>query len=188
MAQAALDAQRGQAKPATEIYSDILRRWPDFAPAQKRLATLYAQDPSTVAAAYDLATKARKTLPDDPELAELLGRLSYEKKEYPAGHPVIPGNRSETAARCRFLVLPGNVSAPSQPKDRSAWRPQSSFGRRPSGTARERSETRPRGYAAELNRILSAQSRSHRRERSSAILAVGAGGHPACRTRSTLNR
>ena len=83
MAQAALDAQRGQAKPATEIYNNILRRWPDFAPAQKRLATLYAQDPSTVAAAYELATKARKALPDDPQLSELLGRLSYEKKEYP---------------------------------------------------------------------------------------------------------
>jgi uncharacterized protein HemY len=83
MAQAALHTQHGQAKSATEIYSDILHRWPDFAPAQKRLATLYAQDPSKVAAAYDLATKARKTLPDDPELSELLGRLNYEKKEYP---------------------------------------------------------------------------------------------------------
>jgi uncharacterized protein HemY len=59
-----------------------LRRLPDFAPAQKRLALLCARDPSKLAAAYDLATKARKTLPDDPELAELLGRLSYEKKEY----------------------------------------------------------------------------------------------------------
>jgi tetratricopeptide (TPR) repeat protein len=83
MVQGALNAQRGQIKPATETYNGILRRWPDFAPAQKRLAALYAQDPSTVAAAYDLATKARKTLPDDPELSELLGRLSYEKKEYP---------------------------------------------------------------------------------------------------------
>jgi tetratricopeptide (TPR) repeat protein len=83
MVRAGLLAQRGQVKPAVDIYTDILRRWPDFAPAQKRLATLYAQDPSTIAAAYDLATKARKTLPDDPELAELLGRLSYEKKEYP---------------------------------------------------------------------------------------------------------
>jgi tetratricopeptide (TPR) repeat protein len=83
MAQAALLAQRGQIKPATEMYNDILRRLPDFAPAQKRLATLYAQDPSKVPAAYDLATKARKTLPDDPELSELLGRLNYEKKEYP---------------------------------------------------------------------------------------------------------
>jgi tetratricopeptide (TPR) repeat protein len=82
MAQAALDQQRGQIKPASEIYTTILRRSPDFAPAQKRLAKLYAQEPSTTAAAYDLATKARKTLPDDSELAELLGRLSYEKKEY----------------------------------------------------------------------------------------------------------
>jgi uncharacterized protein HemY len=83
MAQAALLAQRGQTKAATEIYSNILQRLPDFALAQKRLAALYAQDPSTVAAAYDVATKARKALPDDRELAELLGRLSYEKKEYP---------------------------------------------------------------------------------------------------------
>ena len=83
MAQATLLAQRNQVKPASEIYSNILRRLPDFAPAQKRLATLYAQDSSTVAAAYDMATKARKTLPEDPELSELLGRLSYEKKEYP---------------------------------------------------------------------------------------------------------
>jgi tetratricopeptide (TPR) repeat protein len=82
MAQATLDAQRGQMKPATEIYAGILRRLPDFAPAQKRLATLYAQEPSRSDAAYDLATKARKTLPDDAELAELLGQLSYEKKEY----------------------------------------------------------------------------------------------------------
>jgi uncharacterized protein HemY len=83
MAQAALDAQHAQIASATEIYSDILRRWPDFAPAQKHLAALYAQDPSAVTSAYDLAIKARKALPDDPELAELLGRLSYEKKDYP---------------------------------------------------------------------------------------------------------
>ena len=29
-----------------------------------------------------LAAKARQALPDDAELAELLGQLSYEKKEY----------------------------------------------------------------------------------------------------------
>ena len=83
MARAALDAQHGQIKPATETYTSILQRFPDFAPAQKHLAALYAQDRATVADAYDLATKARKTLSDDPELAALLGRLSYEKKEYP---------------------------------------------------------------------------------------------------------
>jgi Flp pilus assembly protein TadD len=83
MVQAAFDAQRRQIKPAIETYKSILGSWPEFAPAQKRLAALYAQDPATVVAAYDLATKARKTLSDDPELAALLGRLSYEKEEYP---------------------------------------------------------------------------------------------------------
>ena len=83
MAQALLDTKQGQIKRATETYDNILRRWPEFALAQKRLAALYAQDPSTLAAAYNLAAKARKTLSDDPGLTELLGRLSYEKKEYP---------------------------------------------------------------------------------------------------------
>jgi tetratricopeptide (TPR) repeat protein len=82
MARAADDEQRGQTKSAADIYTDILGRLPDFAPAQKRLAALYAQEPSKTSAAYDLAAKARKTLPDDAQLAELLGRLSYEKKEY----------------------------------------------------------------------------------------------------------
>ena len=83
MAQAVLDTKQGQIKRATETYDNILRRWPEFALAQKRLAELYAQDPSTLAAASDLAAKARKTLSDDPGLTELLGQLSYEKKEYP---------------------------------------------------------------------------------------------------------
>jgi Flp pilus assembly protein TadD len=83
MAQATLYKQQGQARQAIKVYTDILRRFPDLAPAQKHLAALYAQDQSTLAAAYDVASKARKALPDDPELAELLGRLSYQKKEYP---------------------------------------------------------------------------------------------------------
>jgi tetratricopeptide (TPR) repeat protein len=83
MAQAALDTRQGQVKRATETYDNILRRWPEFALAQKRLAELYARDPSTLPAASDLAAKARRTLSNDPGLTELLGQLSYEKKEYP---------------------------------------------------------------------------------------------------------
>jgi tetratricopeptide (TPR) repeat protein len=82
MAQALLYTQHGQTQQAIETYLNILHRFPDFAPAQKRLAILYAQDHSMLTAAYDTAVKARRALPDDPELAELLGRLSYEKKEY----------------------------------------------------------------------------------------------------------
>ena len=75
-----------------------------------------AQDPSMVAAAYDLATKARKTLPDDPELTELLGTIELRKKGISAGRPVVTGERSETAAGRQFSFLSGNVSAPDQAK------------------------------------------------------------------------
>ena len=107
MAQAALDEQRGQIKPASEIYTSILRRSPDFAPAQKRLAKLYAQEPSTTAAAYDLATKAHKTLPDDSELAELLGRLSYEKKEYQRAIQLLEESARKTSLNANSLFYLG---------------------------------------------------------------------------------
>jgi tetratricopeptide (TPR) repeat protein len=81
MAQAALYSQH-QPRQAMEVYNGILRRFPDLAPAQKHLAALYAQDEATIPQAYELAVKARKILPDDPELAALLGRLCYVRKEY----------------------------------------------------------------------------------------------------------
>lgn len=83
MAQAAIQVQRGETKPATGIYNQVLRQFPDFAPAQKRLAAMYVDDPENSAKAYDLATKARKVLPDDPDLAKILGEISYDRKEYP---------------------------------------------------------------------------------------------------------
>jgi tetratricopeptide (TPR) repeat protein len=116
MAQAALLAQRDQIKPATEMYIDILRQLPDFAPAQKRLATLYAQDSSTVAAAYDLATKARKTLPDDPELSELLGQLSYEKKEYPRAIQLLQESARKRPLSANSLFYLGMSQAQARQK------------------------------------------------------------------------
>jgi tetratricopeptide (TPR) repeat protein len=82
MAQAAILLQRGESEAAATLYSACLRRFPDFAPAQKRLASLYAGDAEKRDQAYDLAVKARKALPDDPELAQILAELSYERKQY----------------------------------------------------------------------------------------------------------
>jgi len=82
MAQAAIHVQRNDVKTATDIYLQVLRQYPDFAPAQKRLATIYADDPDDLAKAYDMAMKARKTLPDDPELARILAELNFKRKEF----------------------------------------------------------------------------------------------------------
>ena len=82
MAQAGILLERGESAPAAKIYTEVLGRFPDFAPAQKRLASLYLETSDKRDQAYDLAVKARRTLPDDPELAELLAELSYQRKEF----------------------------------------------------------------------------------------------------------
>ena len=82
MAKAGIFLKRGESKAAATNYTEVLRRFPDFAPAQKRLASLYLETPDKRDEAYDLAVKARRTLPDDPELAQILAELSYERKEF----------------------------------------------------------------------------------------------------------
>jgi predicted Zn-dependent protease len=83
IAQAAIQLQRNDAKSAAGIYSQVLSRYPDFAPAQKRLAAIYAERPDDLAKAYDLAIKARRALPSDPELARTLAELNFKRKEFP---------------------------------------------------------------------------------------------------------
>jgi tetratricopeptide (TPR) repeat protein len=82
MVQAEANRQRGENKAAADIYNKILQRYPDFGPAQKNLAILYARDPAFLANAYDLATKARKKMPDDLDLMQTMGEISYRKKDY----------------------------------------------------------------------------------------------------------
>jgi len=82
MAKAAIRLQKGDTAEASAIYSGILQKWPDFPPAQKRLASIYANEPANAGKAYELASKARRSLADDPELAKTLGTLSFQRKEY----------------------------------------------------------------------------------------------------------
>jgi len=83
LARAKLQTQHGDTKSAISTYSDILRRYPDFALAQKYLAELYRDDSAQIDQAYSLALKARNALPDDGELANILGEISYKQQNYP---------------------------------------------------------------------------------------------------------
>jgi tetratricopeptide (TPR) repeat protein len=82
MAKADLQIGRGQIKSAESILGEILHRYSDFAPAQKLLAAVYVRDPSRIEEAYGLALKATNALPEDPELAQTLGEISYKKNEF----------------------------------------------------------------------------------------------------------
>jgi tetratricopeptide (TPR) repeat protein len=74
--------QGGESIAAAAIYSDVLRRFPDFAPAQKHLASLYVETSDKRAEAYELAVRARRALPDDLELAQILAELSYDRQDF----------------------------------------------------------------------------------------------------------
>ncbi|PYL74460.1 MAG: hypothetical protein DMF27_14420 [Verrucomicrobia bacterium] len=82
MAKAAIRLQKGDTPEASAIYSSILQKWPDFPAVQKRLASIYANQPANASKAYELANKARRSLVDDPDLAKTLGILSFQRKEY----------------------------------------------------------------------------------------------------------
>ena len=82
MAKAAIRLQKGDTAEASAIYNSILQKWPDFAPAQKRLASIYVNEPANAGKAYELASKARRSLVDDPGLAKTLGTSSFQRKEY----------------------------------------------------------------------------------------------------------
>ena len=82
MARGMLERNRKNRTASEAALAAVLRRFPEFAPGQKHLALLYADDPQQRSKAYELAKKARRTLTDDPELAEVLARLSYDRKEY----------------------------------------------------------------------------------------------------------
>lgn len=72
----------GKNAEAIPYYLTALGKFPDLAAAQKALAILYSKSPTTVEKGYQMAIKARKSLPADQALTEALARLSYEKKEY----------------------------------------------------------------------------------------------------------
>ena len=82
MVRATFQTKKGEINEAIETYNRVLRRFPDFAPAQKGLAALYVQNPNTEEQAYELATKAHVTLQNDLELSRILGELNYQKNKY----------------------------------------------------------------------------------------------------------
>jgi tetratricopeptide (TPR) repeat protein len=107
MARAAIQLQKGDTAQASTIYNTILQKWPDFAPAQKRLASIYANEPANAVKAYDLASKARRTLGDDPELAKILGALSFQRKEYSRAVQMFEESEAKKALDGKSLFLLG---------------------------------------------------------------------------------
>ncbi len=77
-----LEERNGAGATARDAYSKVLKTFPSFLPAHKRMAILLCSSASDDAAAYEHAIKAREGFPDDPEVARALGIVSSRRKEY----------------------------------------------------------------------------------------------------------
>ena len=63
-------------------YEELLKLYPDFTPAKKRLAFLLFNNTEDLAKAYAFATKAHEELPDDVDLSKILGIILYRQGDY----------------------------------------------------------------------------------------------------------
>jgi hypothetical protein len=91
---------------------------------------LYAANPEKRGLAYDLEMKARKALPDDPELAEILAELSFQRKEFAYAVQLLqrsPKERPLDAKHLYYLGLTWKPTRSSRVETPSAngWRPAS---------------------------------------------------------------
>ena len=94
----------------------MLQRFPDFAPAQRDLAAILVNDPTKRDTAYDLATKARRTIPGDPLILIVLGRVSYERKEFNRAIQLFQESARETPLDARSLYYLGMAQAQAKHK------------------------------------------------------------------------
>ena len=106
-AQAAAIAHQADLVAARQSYEKILSRYPDFLPAQKRLAALYADTGVEAQKAYDLAVKARAGAPEDVELARTLGIIVYRRGDYARAEQLLTESARKRADDAELLYYLG---------------------------------------------------------------------------------
>jgi tetratricopeptide (TPR) repeat protein len=82
MARVAASEYTADATTAEQCCEKALAHYPDFIPAKKELARLYAGDPGKADRAYALALKVHDALPDDPDAARIFGIILVQHGDY----------------------------------------------------------------------------------------------------------
>jgi putative PEP-CTERM system TPR-repeat lipoprotein len=107
MAMAIINEQSTDVRAAEQNYEKILDHYPDFAPAERRLAVLYAETPGDAPKAFDLASKARDAYPDDKEVAKALGIIVYRKGDYGRAANLLQESASERNSDAELMYYLG---------------------------------------------------------------------------------
>ncbi len=84
MVNSLLQQEKGSFQDARKTLDQVLAINPLFVPATRDLAVLCFDRFPAETRTTDLATKARQSFPDDPNLARVLGVLAYRRADYPA--------------------------------------------------------------------------------------------------------
>ncbi len=82
MALAAAGEFSSDSAAAEQAYEKGLAHYPDFTPAEIRLARLDADEPAKLDRAYELATKVHDELPNDPQVTKILGIILFQHGDY----------------------------------------------------------------------------------------------------------
>jgi Flp pilus assembly protein TadD len=99
--------QRGDAGAAVKAYEQALNRYPEFVPAMRQLAILLADNPGNDPRTYELATKARESLPNDPAIAKALGVLLYRRGDFRGAIRFLNENAQKEAPDGRTMYYLG---------------------------------------------------------------------------------
>ncbi len=82
MAKGLIAEEKRDADAAKKIYLRALERFPEFSPAKKRLAIIYAAKADDDRKGLEFATKAREAYPDDAELSRAFGIMTYRSGNF----------------------------------------------------------------------------------------------------------
>ncbi len=104
VARAALQRLHGDASSAIAGYNEILRRCPEFGPAQRNLALLYSASPDTLDKAHELAVRA-KVPPERRARFSHPGPDQLQAAGLSLCYSTLAGKRRKTGARPGFALL-----------------------------------------------------------------------------------
>jgi tetratricopeptide (TPR) repeat protein len=108
MVMGAIEDQKADMHAAEQVYEKVLSLYPNFEPAKRRLAILYAADqPADSQRALQFAMQAREAFPSDPDVAKALGILMYRQGDYSRAVGLLKESASKLTADATLMYYLG---------------------------------------------------------------------------------
>lgn len=107
MALASIRTRAGDAIGASEAFTKILERYPEFAPAKRGLVLHFAAIAENTKKGLELAVGARAAFPNDSELAKATGILMYRDKNFTGARTLLQESAQARGSDAELLFYLG---------------------------------------------------------------------------------